>query len=188
MDGDDEYTIGLENASSGIQTVSPLALIVEYYAKRYDSVDGMNKSIFRYLADTDGLKHFNATMNVGEIPHSNIFIHIEEPELSLYPESQKSLIDFLISRCFLMEHKDNMYLMMATHSPYIVNYLNLLIRRAEAGESALGPQMNFHEIEVLEIADGYATSLNIEGEQHLIDTRIMSDPITEIYSEYNKIR
>mgnify|MGYP000078486295 FL=1 len=48
--------------------------------------------------------------------------------------------------------------------------------------------MNFHEIEVLEIADGYATSLNIEGEQHLIDTRIMSDPITEIYSEYNKIR
>ncbi|MCB6281543.1 hypothetical protein LI300_23925, partial [Phocaeicola vulgatus] len=37
MDGDDEYTIGLENASSGIQTVSPLALIVEYYAKRYDS-------------------------------------------------------------------------------------------------------------------------------------------------------
>ena len=188
MDGDDEYTIGLENASSGIQTVSPLALIVEYYAKRYDSVDGMNKSIFRYLADTDGLKHFNATMNVGEIPHSNIFIHIEEPELSLYPESQKSLIDFLISRCILMEHKDNMYLMMATHSPYIVNYLNLLIRRAEAGESALGPQMNFHEIEVLEIADGYATSLNIEGEQHLIDTRIMSDPITEIYSEYNKIR
>ena len=188
MDGDDEYTIGLENASSGIQTVSPLALIVEYYAKRYDSVDGMNKSIFRYLADTDGLKHFNATMNVGEIPHSNIFIHIEEPELSLYPECQKSLIDFLISRCFLMEHKDNMYLMMATHSPYIVNYLNLLIRRAEAGESALGPQMNFHEIEVLEIADGYATSLNIEGEQHLIDTRIMSDPITEIYSEYNKIR
>lgn len=188
MDGDDEYTIGLENASSGIQTVSPLALIVEYYAKRYDSVDGMNKSIFRYLADTDGLKHFNATMNVGEIPHSNIFIHIEEPELSLYPESQKSLIDFLISRCFLMEHKDNMSLMMATHSPYIVNYLNLLIRRAEAGESALGPQMNFHDIEVLEIADGYATSLNIEGEQHLIDTRIMSDPITEIYSEYNKIR
>ena len=78
--------------------------------------------------------------------------------------------------------------MMATHSPYIVNYLNLLIRRAEAGESALGPQMNFHEIEVLEIADGYATSLNIECEQHLIDTRIMSDPITEIYSEYNKIR
>lgn len=187
-DGDDEYTIGLENASSGIQTVSPLALIVEYYAKCYDSVDGMNKSIFRYLADTDGLKHFNATMNVGEIPHSNIFIHIEEPELSLYPESQKSLIDFLISRCFLMEHKDNMYLMMATHSPYIVNYLNLLIRRAEAGESALGPQMNFYDIEVLEIAGGYATSLNIEGEQHLIDTRIMSDPITEIYSEYNKIR
>ena len=188
MDGDDEYTISLENASSGIQTVSPLALIVEYYAKYYDSVDGMNKSIFHYLADTDGLKHFNAIMNVGEILHSNIVIHIEEPELSLYPESQKSLIDFLISRCFLIEHKDNMFLMMATHSPYIVNYLNLLIRRAETGQSALGPQMNFHDIEVLEIADGYATSLNIEGEQHLIDTRIMSDPITEIYSEYNKIR
>ena len=188
MDGDDEYTISLENASSGIQTVSPLALIVEYYAKYYDSVDGMNKSIFHYLADTDGLKHFNAIMNVGEILHSNIFIHIEESELSLYPESQKSLIDFLISRCFLIEHKDNMFLMMATHSPYIVNYLNLLIRRAETGQSALGPQMNFHDIEVLEIADGYATSLNIEGEQHLIDTRIMSDPITEIYSEYNKIR
>ena len=81
----------------------------------------MNKSIFHYLADTDGLKHFNAIMNVGEILHSNIFIHIEEPELSLYPESQKSLIDFLISRCFLIEHKDNMFLMMATHSLSLIH-------------------------------------------------------------------
>lgn len=186
LGGDDEYTIGLENASSGIQTVSPLVMIVEYYAKYYDSVDGMSKSIFRYLIDTDSLKHFNAAINVGEIPHSNIFIHIEEPELSLYPESQKSLIDFLISRCFVMENKDNMYLMMATHSPYIVNYLNLLIRRAETGQSSL-PQINFNDIEVLEIADGYATSLSIDGERHLIDTRVMSDPITDIYSEYNQI-
>lgn len=183
---EDNYTIGLENASSGIQTVSPLAIIVEYFAKHYDSVEGMNKSIFRYLADTDSLKHFNASMNVGEIPHSNIFIHIEEPELSLYPESQKALIDFLISRCSLLPHKDNMYLMMATHSPYIVNYLNLLIRRAETGQST--PHINFQDIDVLEIADGYATSLHIEGERHLIDARLMSDPITEIYDEYNKMQ
>lgn len=188
LNEDDEYTIGLENASSGIQTVSPLAIIVEYYAKYYNSVDGMNKSIFRYLVDTDGLKNFNATMNVGEIPHSNIFIHIEEPELSLYPESQKSLIDFLINRCFLLDHKDDMSIMMATHSPYIVNYLNLLIRRAETGQpKSTSPQINFHDIEVLEIAEGYATSLNIDGERRLIDTRVMSDPITEIYSEYNKM-
>ena len=125
-------------------------------------------------------------MNVGEIPHSNIFIHIEEPELSLYPESQKALIDFLISRCSLLPHKDNMYLMVATHSPYIVNYLNLLIRRAETGQSA--PHINFQDIDVLEIADGYATSLHIEGERHLIDARLMSDPITEIYDEYNKMQ
>lgn len=189
LDEDNEYTIGLENASSGIQTISPLALIVEYYTKHYDSADGMNKSIFHYLADSDSLKHFNAVMNAGEIPHSNIFIHIEEPELSLYPESQKSLIDFLVSRCFYLEAKDNIYLMMATHSPYIVNYLNLLIRRAEIGQPTINiPQIGFYNVEVLEIAEGYATSLNIEGKQNLIDTRIMSDPITEIYSEYNNLQ
>ena len=98
----------------------------------------MNSSLFTYLQDNDKLDLFNTAKNIGEIKSKNVHLFIEEPELSLYPDSQSRLMDFLISRCFMYDHPYNMTLMMATHSPYIVNYLNVLIRRAKESELEVG--------------------------------------------------
>ena len=109
---------------------------------------------------------------------------IEEPELSLYPESQRSLIDFLVNRCFMTEHAYNMTLMMATHSPYIVNYLNVLIRRTkEQGLSYIRPD----DVNVYEIFEGNAGPLKTLNDRPIIDTRSMSDPIKEMYTEFNSL-
>lgn len=177
-------SIQLRNSSSGTQTVTPLSLIVEYYAKKFDSQKSMNSSLFSYLQDNDKLDVFNTAKNIGEIKSKNVHLFIEEPELSLYPESQRSLIDFLVNRCFMTEHPYNMTLMMATHSPYIVNYLNVLIRRSkEQGLSYIRPD----DVNVYEIFEGNAGPLKTLNDRPIIDTRSMSDPITEMYTEFNSL-
>lgn len=180
-----DYSIEMKNASSGIQTVTPLSLIVEYYATKYNAIESMNTALFQYMADIDMLKNFNAAKNVGEIKKRAVHIMVEEPELSLYPESQKSLMDFMIKSCFQDHHDYNMTLMIATHSPYIANYLNLLAARAS--KKVKTPyKINFSDIGVYEISNGYATSLKIDENKEIVDTRSLSEPISEIYEEYNK--
>lgn len=183
---DEEFTIDMKNASSGIQTVTPLAMIVNHYATHYDAEDSMNTALFQYMKDTDMLKQFSAVKNVGEITRRTVHVMVEEPELSLYPESQTHLIDFLVERSFAQPQRDyDMTLMMATHSPYIVNYMNLLIKRYDR-EEATPYKMAFEDISAYEIADGFATSLKVESEHRLIDARSLSDTISEIYEEYNR--
>lgn len=177
-------SIQLRNSSSGTQTVTPLSLIVEYYAKKFDSQKSMNSSLFSYLQDNDKLDVFSTAKNIGEIESKNVHMFIEEPELSLYPESQTRLMDFLVSRCFMSSRPYSMTLMVATHSPYIVNYLNVLIRRnKEQGLPFICPD----DVNVYEIFDGHACTLKSLNEKPIIDTRSMSDPITEMYKEFNSL-
>lgn len=177
-------SIQLRNSSSGMQTVTPLSLIVEYYAKKFDSQKSMNSSLFSYLQDNDKLDVFNTAKNIGEIRKKNVHLFIEEPELSLYPESQRRLIDFLVNRCFMSDHPYNMTLMVATHSPYIVNYLNVLIRRSEEQGKAF---MRSEDVNVYEIFEGSAIQLKTLNDRPIIDTRLMSEPITEMYAEFNSL-
>lgn len=183
---DGDYKVNFEDASSGMQNVTSLSVIVDYFSKEYDVVKAMNQMILKYLTESDDLKSFSAAKNVGEIAQRNIHIHIEEPELSLYPERQKELMDSLIECCFDDESAVNMSIMMATHSPYIVNYINLLTQRAKHNvENAT--KIAYDGIDVYEVADGTVSSLKLNDEKHLVDTRLMSDPISDIYREYNSL-
>jgi hypothetical protein len=78
-----------------------------------------------------------------------------------------------------------MTLMMATHSPYIINYVNLLIKRAERGEDT-PYKMLFDDISAYEVNGGFITSLKVDAEHRLIDTRSLSQPISDIYEEFNQ--
>ena len=179
--------IKLENASSGIQTVTPLSVIVEYFAKYYNFSKFGDKIIFKYLYENDNLKNFNAGLNIGEIKHKNIHIHIEEPELSLFPESQRSLINFIINRCFIMKHGDyNMTVMLATHSPYIINHLNLLIKAYDKNKLIEGAKLNYDDLTVYQVDEGKIYDLKIQNKK-LIYTNPLSDTINAIYYEYEKL-
>lgn len=181
---DEDFVIDMKNASSGMQTVTPLNMVVEYFATRFDAEASMNSSLFKFMADADNLKSFSSAINIGEIRKRNVHVFVEEPELSLYPESQKSLMDFLVDRCFNRDRDYDMTLMMATHSPYIVNYLNLLIQRNDKGvETAY--KIAFEDVNVYEICGGTANSLKIEDPHRIIDATSLSDPISSIYAEYN---
>ena len=113
-------------------------------------------------------------------------IHIEEPELSLFPKAQCQLIEAIVKEAFEEKSDDReIGIMMATHSPYIVNYLNLLIRRSGSANKN-GISIDDHLLEVYEVVDGYAVPMKTLDDRPLIDTRLLSDPIAEIYSEFKK--
>ncbi len=84
-------TFSLASAASGYQSTVPLSLIVNYLA---------NKSL------KENTKYH--------------FI-IEEPELNLYPTTQKKFLEYLVEKC----NRGN--LLIATHSPYILTSLNNLL-------------------------------------------------------------
>jgi len=179
--------IKLENASSGMQTVTPLSVIVEYFAKYYNFSKFGDKIIFKYLYASDDLKKFNAGLNIGEIKHKNIHIHIEEPELSLYPESQRSLINFIVNRCFIEKHNNyNMTAMLATHSPYIINHLNLLIKANDKNKLVENAKLAYENLSVFQVENGIINDLKIQNER-LINTNPLSETINDIYDEYKQL-
>ena len=157
------FRSSLCNASSGTQTLVPLSVIIEYFSRHFDFNSRFNKIIFDYLSRIDSLKDFKATQNIGSIKHKNIHIHIEEPELSLYPESQRSLINFIVNRCFIEKHNDyNMSVMMATHSPYIINHLNLLIKDNDKNKFIEDAKLEFNNISVYQVENGKINDLKIK--------------------------
>ena len=187
--GNKDYSIDFENSSSGTQTVVPLSLIIEYYSKEYNLVNAFNKTILGYMSENDQLANFKPVKNIGDITFKNVHIHIEEPELSLYPESQRSLLNFIVNRCFIDKPTNyGMTLMMATHSPYIINHLNLLIMAGSKNSLVENALLNFEDVDVFEVTDdGYLESLK-RKESFIIDTRILSDPISNIYERYDSLK
>lgn len=179
------YSINLTDSSSGTQTVTPLSVIIEYFTRHYDLVAALNKAIFHLLSKSDRLSQFKGQRDVGSITSKTVNFHIEEPELSLYPSSQCELIDFIIDKCFHPHSDGRGYtVMLATHSPYIINHLNLLAARAD-NPIVDEPSIPIDKMDVFEIAEGYLNDLK---QDDIFDTRLLSDPIAEIYDRFNELR
>ena len=177
--------IELKYASSGMQTATPLAILVHYFAKDYSFKEAGRRSIIDYLYEQDRLSSFRPEIEVMDL-QKQVHIHIEEPELSLFPDAQCKLVETIVKETFKEKSDDReLAVIMATHSPYIVNYMNLLMRRDGSANPA-GISLNAEKIEVFEIVNGVAMPLKSLNERPLIDTRLLSDTISDIYTEFNK--
>jgi hypothetical protein len=80
-----------------------------------------------------------------------------------------------------------MSLSLATHSPYILNYLNLLIQRQL--HNAEGVKLGADKISAYEICAGTSSNLKIEVEANrpIVNAVSMSEPLSDIYAEYNRL-
>jgi predicted ATPase len=181
----DNFEIDYKNSSSGIQNAAPIMLIAEYFSKHFDFGKAFNRSVLDYVSNTDKLTDFKPVGNVESI-NKKIYIHIEEPELSLYPDAQCDLINDLIDKCFI-NNKHTIELFLATHSPYIINHLNLLIKAYEENKLIDGKaKFNYDDLTVYQVADGRVTDLKIQN-QKLIDTNPLSETINYIYERYEEL-
>lgn len=181
---DDTYGIHFEDASSGIQTMTPLTLIAEYYSKYFDIVKESNRSIVDLLGRNDSLASFKHDMNVGDVTNRSIHLIIEEPELSLFPKAQRSAINMLVRKC--LNANTGMTLTIATHSPYIINHLNLLMKAFDKKVWIEGAALDYSRTGVYVVEDGYLRDLKVQNAR-LVNTDYLSDDINAIYDEYDKL-
>ena len=186
QDAEREYSVRLEDASSGIQSMAPLNLIVHYYAHFFNLVESFNKAVFRYVVEGDSLKDFHPAQNVGDIPRKRVDIHIEEPEVCLYPNNQLRLMNQLVRECWNTDRDYDISLMITTHSPYLLNQLNLLFKAYDMGTDIEGAKMNYDQTDVYAVENGTLLNLKVEN-AHLVNPEFLSAPVDHIYAQYEEL-
>ena len=187
----DAVPIELRYASSGIQTSAPLVAIVHYFAQEFSFKDAFQRSVLNYLYKQDLLTKFTLGINRNKLG-KYVHIHIEEVELSLAPEDQRAFMSNLVEEVFHKNKKDRkLGLMVSTHSPYIVNHLNVLLRAGyfeKARENYTFLEKD--DIAVYRVNEGKIISLmatdNDTGE-YVINALDMSDTMERIFEEYESM-
>jgi len=185
----DAVPIELRYASSGIQTSAPLVAIVHYFAQEFSFKDAFQRSVLNYLYKQDLLTKFTPGINRNKLG-KYVHIHIEEVELSLAPEDQRAFMSNLVEEVFHKNKKDRkLGLMVSTHSPYIVNHLNVLLR-AGYFEKARENYPFLEKDDVYRVNEGKIISLmatdNDTGE-YVINALDMSDTMERIFEEYESM-
>lgn len=184
---DDSYDpIELRNASSGIQTTAPLSAMVKYFSTEFSFKKAQERSIISYLFEKDLTSKYRPDMEMADMPKI-VHLHIEEPELSLDPSSQIKLLNGIIRQAFYnKEDGRTVNLMFATHSPYIVNDLNLLIKAHDKGKDIDGAHLDYEQLSIYLLNGGTAVDLKLKN-KHYINTDRLSQDINDIYNRYDEL-
>lgn len=137
------FKIQLHNASSGMKSVSIIEPIASYFTidneymrdKFRDFAVGLFINFKSQVMDSlfDDLR--NITIKSLE-KKDRFSLFIEEPEISLFPNSQKRLVEYLVNLCFYANVKREIFIAFSTHSPYILSSLNCLLLAYEVGKKS----------------------------------------------------
>nr|WP_314651449.1 AAA family ATPase [uncultured Porphyromonas sp.] len=180
--GESSYTIPFTASSSGVQSTAPMSIIFQYQAQEFSFKEAFKRSVLTYLFIQDRLSKFSPSIELSELPRY-IHLYIEEPELSLNPAIQRKLMRHLLRQAFVEKKDDRtLGLMIATHSPYIVNDLNVLMYDPSTG---LRPEY----VSVYKVEDGGITSLMAKDDERglrIVDTMALTQPMLDIYDDYRK--
>lgn len=173
--GPGSVSFDLGRASSGMQSSIPLAVIARYFATEFSFKEAFRRSVLNYLYENDNLTEFQPNVELTQIA-KYVHLHIEEPEVSADPDTQIAIVDYLVHQCLLGKSGDRtMSLMVATHSPYIMNELNVLIRSTSI------------PIAAYKVVDGGLESLlakdNRSGET-VVNVIDMAEQMDRIYERY----
>lgn len=183
---DEAHTIiDLREASSGIQTSAPLVLIIKHFAHDFSFKDAFNRSVLNYLHEIDRLTKFKAVTESSELKKS-VFVHIEEPELSLFPTAQCKLVEELIYTATHANPDRKINLMFATHSPYILNYMNIILHQNKVGRAFVST----NDMGIYRLYNGAAQNLLVKDENgiDIVDTYDLTEMMSNIYQEYNTLQ
>ena len=183
--------IELKYASSGTQTTAPLVTLLKYYSSEFSFKEAMRRSIILMLFEKNLTEKYHPGVELGNLP-KYVHLHAEEPELSLDPRSQRRLVNTMMRYTF-HERSDEreVGLVIATHSPYIINHLNVLLR---ASYSQIGRDA-YHfvmpdKLAAYKVTDGGLMDLmatDDESGQLVINTLDLSEIMEDIYNDYEAL-
>ena len=137
-----------------------------------------------YLYETENLSKFKAVAEPTALPKM-IDIHIEEPELSLFPDAQCKLIENILYTVSNSAKDRFVNIMLATHSPYILNYLNIVLNQTKEGRAKL----NNENTAIYGIHNGSTMNLLMKDDsgRDVVDTLDLTEMMSVIYNEYNEL-
>lgn len=150
-----DYKVRLINASSGIQSSLPMCIVSEYLNSKIsdkeeiklskEEKDKLEKRVAEIMRN-DELSDSIKDMMIRQLSYANRYNRliniVEEPELNLFPSSQKEVLFSLISN---NASSDENMLVFTTHSPYSLAIVNTMIMGAKAYADANEEQR--HQIE-----------------------------------------
>lgn len=222
------YQIPLSSASSGLQSIIPLLIMLQYYSDEYytqyskkTSFDENDKErtirdklvdvivleqLYPHFAPTrrgELIKEVNEHIRAKEpkyvnlfhsyqtalhqlaVPASTVFI-IEEPEQNLFPYTQLEIIETMVKLC---TGARNHGFTVTTHSPYIINLLNILIARYYKGaeETRIDPE----ELNVFSVQDGRLINqmqFNSATEHSSVNVDELTEAMQAMYNEYRELK
>lgn len=223
------YDISLSSSSSGLQSVIPLLVMVQYYSDQYFQEYNFKNSFeqdtkvrktrialtsevalakykpgFTAEEAEELVKQFNDDLHKGVkdvveifseyekacdrllIPNRTTFI-IEEPEQNLYPYTQVELIEQIVELCS-KERRHGFTI--TTHSPFILNYINVLILRFYKNieeKSTLDPK----ELSVFATQNGRTVDLmqvNEVTKEQSVNTQDLVEVMREMLFEYKELK
>ena len=162
-----EKDIEIKNASSGIQAILPLVIVLrDLLNKKEKSQEGMSLKT----------------------------ICIEEPEISLFPNRQRGLLEYIVS----LIKKIDSRVIITTHSPYILSAFNNLIlanntaiekkERKKDIEKIISEDkwINFEEVSAYEVKEGGVISL-LDKEYKGIDVNAIDEVSDRISEDVDKL-
>ena len=231
-EGDSKYDVLLSNASSGLQSLTPLLVMIEYLTKwvyedeslsfeqkrrRQDTSKVLVRDFFSkkkkrdqssaILSSQEDMRLFFGELIKEKDPdmmkllkdfsqhHAYLFktnnsqFIIEEPEMNLFPETQRDLVYHLLNKC--LEREGNR-LTITTHSPYILYALNDCMMaglvydkmdeesksRLKCGTSKISPS----DVSIYEIQEGVVK--RIQKEDGLIQDNYFDQQMGKLMDDF----
>ena len=223
------YKIPLGSASSGLQSVVPLQIMMQYYTNQYfntfaekTSFDSdaktrmiQNKVVDKYVLSViypgfnpadrsklimeqnerihegnpearELLKKYREELERLTVPVRTSFI-VEEPEQNLYPFTQISLLEAIVELC---SDERSHGCTITTHSPFILNYLNVLIERYYKNipnQVKLNPE----ELCAYSISEGRLSDLmqvNAKTGEKSVNAEDLVEVMRAMHQEYREIK
>lgn len=190
--------IKLRNASSGLQSVIPLLVVADYmtkgmYAKErpfsVEERDVLDRILHRLAIDKlptndiEDLKRRLSGFMQGKVYSHTQFV-IEEPEQNLFPTEQYKLMEYLVA---IINHGKQHRMTLSTHSPYIINFLNVLLRRPKDSTSYI----DHKNLNVFLIHEGRLSDMLMHDASRTkwaVDTSVLNAAMEDIANEFDSLR
>ena len=210
----DNKKIQLSDASSGFQSIVPLAGLVTWMSSGiYEENKPFSPEESQRLRDI--LAHLSGSTTNSEgrtqlmerlrgFIKGKVYSHtqfiIEEPEQNLFPETQMEFLYFLLSE---INHGRNHHLALTTHSPYILYALNncmlaWLVKNKidnadDVNVKCLHFAINPKDVSVWSIKDGYLRNekneihKTIQDARGLIRKNYFNDIMKQVMGDFNTL-
>ena len=186
----------LTSASSGLQSVIPLLVLINWLSdgiyeeeKPFSPIE-QEKIVELLKALPDGLKDDKVqrllermTGFIKGYVYSHTQFIVEEPEQNLFPETQCELLNYLLAA---INHGKGHRMVLTTHSAYVLNQLNLLFKAFDKNVLISNASLNYDDTNVFAIEDGELRDLKVQN-AHMVDPEYLVQFISSIYRQYAEL-